>query len=231
MENRASKNTERRKRILEAASRLIVQYGFDKTTMDDIAREAHVSKGALYLHWPSKDSLFSALIWAKSWEFIDDWHAALMADPDGGKLSAMIKYTLVLLRKSPILNALYTRDLRIVGDYLLRDQPKIPEMRYFIGKDFFQTMQQAGLVRPDVDPELAAYALSAIAYGLTKVDEVIPKETAPPMDKTLEFVYDMVDRYLAPPGGGDSETGKRLITSIIGTFRQLTTTPAENASD
>ena len=50
-----SANVERERRILDAAVRLIAHYGYDKTTVGDIAHEAGVSKGAVYLHWPGKD--------------------------------------------------------------------------------------------------------------------------------------------------------------------------------
>ena len=43
------KRNERPTRILNTAGRLMTRYGYDKTTMDEIAREAGVSKGALYL--------------------------------------------------------------------------------------------------------------------------------------------------------------------------------------
>ena len=38
----------KKERVLQTASRLITRYGFEKTTMEDIARESGVSKGALY---------------------------------------------------------------------------------------------------------------------------------------------------------------------------------------
>ena len=57
-ENKApTKNQEREERILEATARLIVRYGYDKTSVSDIAKEAGISKGAVYLHFDSKDSL------------------------------------------------------------------------------------------------------------------------------------------------------------------------------
>jgi len=43
------KRSERPIRILNAAGRLVTRYGYDKTTMDEIAREAGVSKGACTL--------------------------------------------------------------------------------------------------------------------------------------------------------------------------------------
>jgi TetR/AcrR family transcriptional regulator len=52
---------ERRSCILEAAEAVFMSKGFDQATMDDIAAEAELSKGTLYLYFRSKDDLFSAL--------------------------------------------------------------------------------------------------------------------------------------------------------------------------
>ena len=46
--------------ILNAARRLLVLRGFQDLTMDEIAREAGVAKGTLFLYYKSKDELFSA---------------------------------------------------------------------------------------------------------------------------------------------------------------------------
>ncbi len=47
-----------RQQVLDEASRLFLQYGFKKTTMDEIARRVGISKGALYLHFDSKEAIF-----------------------------------------------------------------------------------------------------------------------------------------------------------------------------
>jgi AcrR family transcriptional regulator len=43
--------------ILDAAERLLAYYGYRKTTMDDLAREAGIGKGTVYLHFPSKEEV------------------------------------------------------------------------------------------------------------------------------------------------------------------------------
>jgi AcrR family transcriptional regulator len=43
--------------ILDAAERLLAHYGFKKTTIDDLAREAGIGKGTVYLHFPSKEEV------------------------------------------------------------------------------------------------------------------------------------------------------------------------------
>jgi AcrR family transcriptional regulator len=52
---------QRRALILEAADRLLRHYGPQKTTVADVAREAGVGVGTVYLEFPSKDALVEAL--------------------------------------------------------------------------------------------------------------------------------------------------------------------------
>jgi AcrR family transcriptional regulator len=49
---------ERREAILEAATQVFLRYGFKKTSMDDLARAAGLSRQGLYLHFATKEALF-----------------------------------------------------------------------------------------------------------------------------------------------------------------------------
>ena len=51
---------ERRRLIIDAASRLLVSRGFQDIVLDDVAREAGVAKGTLFLYYRSKDQLFAS---------------------------------------------------------------------------------------------------------------------------------------------------------------------------
>ena len=51
----------RRAAILDAAQRMFGQYGYRRTSMDDIAREAEIGKGTIYLSFASKEEVFQAL--------------------------------------------------------------------------------------------------------------------------------------------------------------------------
>lgn len=48
----------RRAAILEAATGVFLRYGFKKTSMDDLARAAGLSRQGLYLHFATKEALF-----------------------------------------------------------------------------------------------------------------------------------------------------------------------------
>ena len=49
-------------KLLEAALSVFLRYGFRKTSMDEVARAAHISRQGLYLHFSSKEELFRATV-------------------------------------------------------------------------------------------------------------------------------------------------------------------------
>lgn len=53
---------ETRERILKTAQKLFARFGFNKTTVDEIAAAAHVAKSTLYHHFPGKQDIFRAVI-------------------------------------------------------------------------------------------------------------------------------------------------------------------------
>ena len=52
---------DRQERILRAAVACFARRGYDGTTMEEIAIEAGIAKGAAYIYFPSKEALFLAL--------------------------------------------------------------------------------------------------------------------------------------------------------------------------
>jgi len=57
IERKEREKQQRRTDIVEAAERIFFTKGFDKATMDDVAEEAELSKGTLYLYFRSKEDL------------------------------------------------------------------------------------------------------------------------------------------------------------------------------
>lgn len=51
---------DKRERILQAAQECFTQYGFKRTSMEDIAQAAGISRAALYLLFPNKEAIFRA---------------------------------------------------------------------------------------------------------------------------------------------------------------------------
>lgn len=55
-------NPDKTSQILEAAQKRFGFYGFEKTTMNEIASDLNMSKGSLYYYYPDKEHLYMAVI-------------------------------------------------------------------------------------------------------------------------------------------------------------------------
>jgi AcrR family transcriptional regulator len=71
VERRRRERQERRQGILDAAERVFLQKGIAAATMDEIAQQAELSKGALYLYFKNKDELYLSLAVRALTELLD----------------------------------------------------------------------------------------------------------------------------------------------------------------
>ena len=62
MAQRKDKSQAMREKILNTATQLFIQKGSEKTSMQDIAQTAGISKGAIYHHFKSKDEIVLAVL-------------------------------------------------------------------------------------------------------------------------------------------------------------------------
>jgi AcrR family transcriptional regulator len=60
-ERKERERERRRQQIIVAAKRVFSNKGFNKATMEDIAKEAELSPGTLYLYFKNKDELYASL--------------------------------------------------------------------------------------------------------------------------------------------------------------------------
>lgn len=60
-ERKEREKERRRQQILVAAKRVFVEKGFGHATMEDIAREAELSAGTIYLYFKNKNELYASL--------------------------------------------------------------------------------------------------------------------------------------------------------------------------
>ena len=84
----------RRRQILDAAARLAVDEGLDKTSIAEVAKAAGIAKGSIYLHYESRHDLLAALQ-ADLWRKMLESPSKIVAD-DGptwaAKLDAVVEH-------------------------------------------------------------------------------------------------------------------------------------------
>jgi len=49
-------------RVLDTAAELLVRWGYQRVTIDEVARHAGIGKGTVYLHFRTKDALFLTVL-------------------------------------------------------------------------------------------------------------------------------------------------------------------------
>lgn len=212
---------EREARILDAAADLFIHFGYDKTTVGDIARKAGVSKGAIYLHYPSKDALFEALLIREMVTYAEAWLARCEADPAGGTIGGMYKSMLYSLNSSAFVSALFKKDPRLFGTYLRKPNTFFRQQQHQGTRhEFVMMMQAVGAIRADVDAEVTAHIMNMLSYGLIGMHDVMDAELIPPAEAIIEGIADFMDRALTPEGGGNSEAGKAIIRQMVEAGRQ-----------
>lgn len=78
--------------LMEAARRVIGRYGFEGTTIDRVAEEAHVAKGTIYLYFSNKEDLLHAAVFEGLRAMIEETRRADQPDlPPLERLRAFVK--------------------------------------------------------------------------------------------------------------------------------------------
>lgn len=139
-------------RIRRAAAELLLQNGFDKTTVDEVAARAGVGKATVYRRWASKEDLAVAAM--------ESLYEAELPAPDTGSIVSDLRETyraVLAFVNSPegegflrVSIAESVRDERIAALYRQSLQRRESQAR-----ESFQQAIERGEVRPDADIDSA----------------------------------------------------------------------------
>jgi len=216
---------QRQQALLDGAAALFVRQGFDKTAVADIATAAGVSKGAFYLGFDSKESLLDALIRREMQRYAQHWMQSVEADPNGGTIGGMYRCALLALQRNPVVSALMRGDALVFGSFLRKHAGTRAGKSGPTRREFVAAMQAAGAIRPELDPAVTAHIMNMLSYGLVSMAQVMDRADIPDSADVIAGIADILDRALSPPGGGDSETGKRVLRAL---FNRTAHSPARH---
>jgi TetR/AcrR family transcriptional repressor of mexJK operon len=105
LENTLSKDKERL--ILDAAQHRFAAYGYSKVTMDEIAEDIGLAKASLYYYFPTKDSIFAAVIAGEQDEFIGNARQLIASNSRAcDKMRAYVERRLDFFRQAMTLGKL-----------------------------------------------------------------------------------------------------------------------------
>ncbi|MBN1835680.1 MAG: TetR/AcrR family transcriptional regulator [Spirochaetales bacterium] len=159
---------ETRERILGAAEECFARDGFEATGVAEICTVAGVSKGALYHHFPSKQTIFVELYERWMEGFMEEMRA--VRDEAGSVPQALM----VMVRMIGVIFQTASEKLPVFFEFLTKStrEPEIWKATaapYRLFKEFFAEMIRRGIQEgslKDVDPERTAQILVSYGAGL-----------------------------------------------------------------
>jgi AcrR family transcriptional regulator len=202
-------NEELGQKIVDAASELFVELGFQATTMDKVAQRAKISKLSIYRHFGNKEALFSAAIAAHCHQFAPQ---ALIEGVEGPAEDQLIAVGSSLLR------TLLSPDVRSVEAMIMADktnQKSLSKLHYEAGPVYViaqieamlrQLHEKALLNVPD--PLRSARLFAALIKGSDLLTIARFDESRAEDDNEIEsYCRSAVAMFIAAHGGNDHAVG------------------------
>lgn len=211
--SRKQRETELRKQIiLEAAEKLFLSEGYEKTTMDEIAHQSEFSKGTLYNYFKSKDELYLA-IGIKAYDLILDYTEKFTNKHLAGldQLIAIGYAYYEFSKEHPAYSSIF-HDIAVK----VPDVSTIPsgnlsqvEKEYLSSSDryrdiFIKILSDAikvKAIRKDKDPNLIGYILSTITSGIINdmlQNSEMVKRRGLDFDEVINFTFEILADGLKP---------------------------------
>jgi AcrR family transcriptional regulator len=205
---RAEKRAQNRQAILDAAVQAFVEHGYDRTSLEQVARLAGLSSATLYKHFPTKAELFGAImghIWSA------DAGEPGLAEADLPPAEALFAVGMAYARllRSSLMAPLF----RVV----IAEAPRFPEL----GEELYRRGKEPYLVR------LHAYFERQVERGTLSVPD-IPLATR----QFLGMINDVIfwPRLLLPELAVDTTEAERVVQEAVTTLLARYAPPAKGSA-
>jgi AcrR family transcriptional regulator len=206
----------REERLLDAAATLLVRWGYRKTTIDDVAREAGVGKGTIYLHWKDKNDLFRAAIWREQQRYREEVQRRIAADPEGGLLHRVTTHGILAALSNPLMAAMIRGKSDIFNGFLRSSNRDVLNQLLGDADAYIVQLQHAGLIRAELPVPTITFLLTALKVGVINSLDLISQEHLPSMEQLAEALSDLIRRWLEPEQlPNQSEVGKQSFTELL----------------
>lgn len=163
----AGQDPAKRDQILNGAYAVFSRMGFDAASMNDITREANVSKGTIYVYFQNKEELFEALIGRKCQALFADLQTAI--EGEGSLREKLFRYGMIVARlvaSDPVIQA--QRIVIAVSERKPELGANFYERGPLRGKTYFMDFLKREIAKGTLaidDVELAAYQFGELCMA------------------------------------------------------------------
>ncbi len=193
------RSARRREQILDAAARCFTKLGFAKATIAEIAVQAGLSKPVIYNHFSNKDEIIASL----EEELVVRWTKAARLEEPSRKLThcqaiaQSFQASLNFFAANPILREFLVSHphMFVLGRGSAMDRA-ILKVRTRLS-DFIAEGQQAGDIRPEIDPAITAELLRLVHVTVIGQNFALDAGPQAPVVSLGELSIDVVIRGIA----------------------------------
>ena len=207
IERKEREKQKRKAGIIHAAEKVFFSKGFDKTTMDDIAEAAELSKGTLYLYFKSKEDLHVTVA-MKAIELLNSKTESIRKIK-GNAIQKLVKLGWAFIGFSKDFPDQMNSILFLEGLDMQRISMSISDLRNVIYRDspvklvmeFVEQGIGENTVRKDIPPEIIANTLwmqMLSVIQLVTVKKVLIEMVEPTPEKLYESHIELVLNGIKP---------------------------------
>ena len=178
-----------RRHLLQVASEAFAKNGYAGASLNDIIKEAGVTKGGFYFHFPSKEALAMAVLHHTQEQWAGQVLAATMKHRGvEDQMTAMVEALIDLHGEKRAARAIERLCIELSEDPRLRPQIG-PQYEVWVDMtaSLFARAQQEGLVREDLDAHAIAEAAVATFIGLELMSNIQGTELGPRVRRYVEL--------------------------------------------
>jgi AcrR family transcriptional regulator len=155
----------RAERLLDVAADLLLRWGYRRITMDDIAAQAGIGKGTIYLHWKTREDLFRAVLHREAAATFADVLATIRHVPEAALLPNLSQALFLAVMRRPLMRATFVADAAVLGKLARGSDPLLDAKQEQAFHAYLHVLLDHGLLRAELTPEELSYAYDATIIG------------------------------------------------------------------
>lgn len=160
-------------RILEAAEECFARYGFQKTSMEDIAREAGLSRRSVYRHFPDKSALFNEVATGRTRIFLDEiLRSTARLTGLSAQIEEVARLTRHFIHEDPISAALLRVDPDSLARVVSTEARPLLSMAMEAIVPLIEAARDSGEVREDLSVPRASEWIARMVFSLAATPSV-----------------------------------------------------------
>src|SRR4029079_10204594 len=153
---------DKRERILAAAERIFARHGFFAARVSEVAKEAGVADGTIYLYFKSKDDLLISVFESRMANVNEQLRAAIANLPPSEQLRAFIRASLRMVSEEPTAVEVLTIELRQSSKFMKEyDNPRFADFLRMLGGIIAD-----GQARGELDAAIPSHVAARMIFGI-----------------------------------------------------------------